>query len=105
MGGMLRHSCDTAKGMSGAPVWLQHGTPEAAAAGDVAAASGLPGAWPAEAGDALGGWQPMGTRPAVAVGAVSRGTGDCPHGPDCVNLAAPFDDHALEYLRAWIARK
>lgn len=96
---------------SGSPLWLQHGTPEASAAGTVATANGFAGGWPAggsapyQTDDPLGGggWLPMGTRPVVAVGLVSRGRGACPDGPDCVNLAAPLDERAITFVRNWVA--
>ncbi len=98
MGGMLRHRCDTGKGMSGAPLWLQPGTPEARAAAGVAAAGGVPGGRP-EGGAGRGGQQP-----AVAVGLVSRHVGDCPWGRDCENVAAPMDARALSFIKQQIAR-
>lgn len=107
--------------MSGAPLWLQPETREARAAGGAAAAAGLAGSWPGEwvssggddgpfgelgpGGGGGGMWQPLGTRPVVAVGVVSRHHGACPGGPDCANLAAPMDARALAAIREWVARK
>ncbi|GBF96528.1 hypothetical protein Rsub_09111 [Raphidocelis subcapitata] len=96
MAGMLRHGCDTGKGMSGAPMWLQDATEEASVAGEIAASSGFAGALPRGGSFFAGSNQ----RPAVAVGVVSRHYGDCPWGSDCVNLAAPLDARAVDFLKA-----
>jgi len=98
MVGMLRHKCDTGKGMSGAPVWVREGTAEAAAAAGVAFSEGLPGGRP-------DGDRASGGKPAVAVGLVSRHTGDCPWGADCVNLAAPMEARVVSFIRQWATRQ
>jgi len=116
--GMLRHSCDTGHGMSGAPLWLHAGTPEAQGAAAVASAGGfggrlgrgakalrdaltVAGADGASSSPAASGGQEL---PAVAVGVMSRHFGDCPWGADCVNMAAPLDAAALEQIRTWVGR-
>jgi hypothetical protein len=95
MMGMLRHRCDTGKGMSGAPLWLQDGTSESTAAAAIAMANGFPGSRPA--GD-------RGRSPVVALGSVSRHFGDCPWGADCANYAAPLDEQVVSYVRQWVTR-
>lgn len=123
--GMLRHGCDTDRGMSGAPLWVRGETREARLAGIFADRDGLPGSYPAGAAAAAAvtgdteavaaapgpgpgrgvavtafAYRP---RPAVAVGVVSRHDGECPYGPDCINLAAALDAGALETLKRWVA--
>lgn len=128
--GMLRHGCDTGKGMSGAPLWLRPGAAEARAAAGVAEASGLPGYRPEGAQYATsaggggsssagslataitgGGPAPggdvdpnVGDSPVVAFGIVSRHFGGCPWGPDCANLAAPINAKAIGLIQGWLAR-
>jgi hypothetical protein len=94
MMGMLRHRCDTGKGMSGAPLWLQDGTAQAMGAAAIAAANGFPGSRPAGSGG----------EPAVALGGVSRHFGDCPWGADCANYAAPMDERVVSFIRQWVSR-
>jgi hypothetical protein len=105
MAGMLRHACDTGKGMSGAPLWVHGGTKEARAAAAAAAAGGLGGC---KLGGNGGGARTAAGEPeeppAVAMGVVSRHVGDCPWGADCINVAAPMDATAIAQVREWILR-
>lgn len=107
--GMLRHQCDTGKGMSGAPLWVHDKTREGAAASRFAGAEGFPG-WRGSSNTQghFSGYE-TGERgvdvPVVAVGVVSRHTGACPWGDDCVNLATSMDAHNIDIIRQWVARE
>lgn len=109
MAGMLRHHCDTGKGMSGAPLWIKEGTREAGAAASFGLVDGFPGYRGLAASDGDDAAAPASSSnraaaPAVVVGLVSRHVGDCPWGADCTNLAAPMDARTVGLIRGWASR-
>ncbi|KAI8468634.1 MAG: hypothetical protein J3K34DRAFT_470635 [Monoraphidium minutum] len=84
---------------AGAPLWVQPAAPKGRAAAALAAAEGLPGYRPRAAGAAgAAGAEP----PAAAAGVVSRHSGECAGGADCVNLAAALDRVSMAQVRYWV---